>query len=88
MLERTAELETANRELTDAMANVKELSGLLPICGHCKKIRDDQDYWHTLEGYVSERSNARFTHGICPDCVEKYWKPNLDKLKKQKDGSS
>lgn len=58
-------------ELQDALANVKTLSGLLPICATCKKIRNDEGYWQQVEGYVSEHTGATFTHGICPDCAEK-----------------
>jgi CheY-like chemotaxis protein len=68
---RTAELTTANATLTEALANVRELSGLVPICGHCKRIRDDKDYWHTVEQYLTDHTNAHFTHGICPACFEK-----------------
>jgi CheY-like chemotaxis protein len=70
--ERTAKLTAANSELSEALANVKELSGLVPICGDCKKIRNDQDYWQSVEQYIGEHTNARFTHGICPTCLEKY----------------
>lgn len=55
-------------ELEDALSNVRSLSGLLPICCYCKRIRDDGDYWQRLEAYLSEHSDAQFTHGICPDC--------------------
>jgi phosphoserine phosphatase RsbU/P len=55
-------------QLEDALVKVKQLQGLLPICSYCKKIRDDQNYWSQVESYISERSGARFTHGICPDC--------------------
>lgn len=55
-------------ELTDALTRVKTLSGLLPICATCKKIRNDDGYWEQVEIYIKERSNADFTHGICPDC--------------------
>jgi CheY-like chemotaxis protein len=68
--ERTSRLTAANLALTEAIANVKELSGLVPICGYCKKIRDDQDYWHSVEQYITEHTKARFTHGICPACLE------------------
>jgi len=68
--ERTSKLTAANSALTEAIANVKELSGLMPICGYCKKVRDDQDYWHSVEQYITEHTNARFTHGICPECLE------------------
>jgi len=69
------------RELEEALARVKQLQGLLPICSYCKKIRDDQNYWQQVEGYISEHSEAIFSHGICPDCFEKFVKPELKKLK-------
>ena len=49
-------------------ANIKTLSGLLPICSHCKKIRDDKGYWNKIEGYIQKHSTAQFSHGICPEC--------------------
>ena len=58
------------RELTAALANVKTLSGMLPICAYCKSIRDDSNYWHRVEEYVSEHANVEFSHGICPACLE------------------
>jgi len=68
--QRTAELEARNRDLSEALTRVKPLSGLLPICSCCKKIRDDKGYWNQLENYISTHSEADFTHGICPDCVD------------------
>ncbi len=59
------------RELEDALANVRQLQGMLPICAWCKKIRDDQNYWHQVETYIGSHSTARFSHGICPDCFKK-----------------
>jgi DNA-binding response OmpR family regulator len=59
-------------ELQQARGSVRTLSGLLPICAYCKRIRDDQDYWKQIEHYLSEHSNARFSHGICPDCMQKH----------------
>jgi CheY-like chemotaxis protein len=56
-------------ELEDALSQVKQLQGLLPICAYCKKVRDDSDYWHQIETFVSERSEARFSHGVCPECL-------------------
>jgi DNA-binding NtrC family response regulator len=58
-------------ELQDALAKVKLLSGMLPICAWCKKIRDDQNYWQEVECYVASHCEARFTHGICPPCMAK-----------------
>jgi DNA-binding response OmpR family regulator len=68
------ELKSRVRELEVALANVKQLQGLLPICCYCKKIRDDQNYWQQLEGYISGHSDTRFSHGICPDCMENVMK--------------
>ena len=67
-------------ELEDALARVKRLQGLLPICSYCKKIRNDRNYWQQLENYIGERSEAQFSHGICPDCFEKFARPELEKL--------
>jgi PAS domain S-box-containing protein len=60
-------------ELQKAMAEVKTLSGLLPICAHCKKVRDDKGYWNQIEIYVRERSNANFTHSVCPECAKRHY---------------
>ena len=59
--------------LQEALDNVKKLSGLIPICSNCKKIRNDEGYWKQIEGYISEHSEARFSHGICPDCAKKIY---------------
>jgi hypothetical protein len=67
---RTEELRNRNGELTEAIGRVKQLSGLLPICASCKKIRDDKGYWNQLEQYISDHSEVGFSHGICPDCAE------------------
>jgi PAS domain S-box-containing protein len=65
------ERERLIRELQEAMAEIKVLDGLLPICATCKKIRDDKGYWKQLEDYISDHSKATFTHGICADCARK-----------------
>lgn len=59
-------------ELQAALANVRRLSGLLPICAYCKRIRDDQDYWQQMEKFVGEHSEAQFSHSICPECMTKH----------------
>jgi hypothetical protein len=64
-------------ELQNALAEVKTLSGLVPICANCKQIRDDKGYWTQVESYIQERSQARFTHGICPACMKKLY-PNYN----------
>jgi len=78
--ERTSELSDINRELVqkntaleDALAEVKTLSGLLPICSHCKKIRDDKGYWSQIETYIHRHSGAEFSHSICPECAKKFY---------------
>jgi PAS domain S-box-containing protein len=58
-------------QLQGALAEVKELQTILPICMYCKNIRDDQNYWQTVEAYIAHRTNTRFSHGICPACYEK-----------------
>ncbi|HZP02889.1 MAG TPA: response regulator transcription factor [Terriglobia bacterium] len=68
------------RELEDALKRVKQLQGLIPICCYCKKIRDDENYWQQVENYISEHSDAQFSHGICPDCYTKYVQPEIDKM--------
>jgi DNA-binding response OmpR family regulator len=59
------------KELEEAISNVKQLQGLLPICSYCKKIRDDGNYWHRVESYIAGHANVRFSHGICPECTGK-----------------
>ncbi|HUI41593.1 MAG TPA: response regulator transcription factor [Terriglobia bacterium] len=65
-------------ELEEALSSVKRLQGLLPICSYCKKIRDDRNYWQQVEAYISEHSEAAFSHGICPDCYSKVAAAELD----------
>ncbi len=59
------------KKLQEAMASIKTLRGLLPMCAWCKKIRDDKGYWEQLDVYIREHSEADFTHGICPECLKK-----------------
>jgi DNA-binding response OmpR family regulator len=65
------DLITSVRDLTAALAKVRELSGLLPICAYCKSIRGDSDYWYGVESYLSQHSEVEFTHGICPECFKR-----------------
>ncbi|MGD0283619.1 MAG: CHASE sensor domain-containing protein [Dissulfurispiraceae bacterium] len=67
-------------ELQEALAEVKQLSGLLPICSSCKKIRDDKGYWTQIESYISEHSEALFTHAICPECGKKLYPEYYDDI--------
>lgn len=68
------------RKLEEALARVKQLQGLLPMCSYCKSIRDDQNYWRRVESYISEHADVQFSHSFCPDCYERYVKPQLDEL--------
>ena len=71
------ELRHRVKQLEDAMAQIRHLQGLLPICSYCKRIRDDKNYWHQVEFYITSHADVRFTHGICPQCMEKL-KASLD----------
>jgi len=65
-------------ELQQTLQHVKRLQGILPICANCKKIRDDKGYWNKIESYISEHSEADFSHGICPECVKKLYPDYID----------
>ena len=71
------------KELEDALSQVKQLSGLLPICAYCKKIRDDHNYWRDVEQYVSENSEARFSHSMCPGCRERHFGPPTEEVRER-----
>jgi len=76
-------LKVAERILT-YRREISSLEDMLPICSYCKKVRDDQNYWEQVETYISERTETRFSHGICPDCYETHIKPQLrDREKRQ-----
>lgn len=77
---RSEELSQNNRELQAALDKVEVLSGLLPICARCKKIRDDSGYWKQVEEYFEEHSRAEFTHSICPDCLREMYPEIADRL--------
>jgi PleD family two-component response regulator len=66
-------LALRNTELQAALAKVRTLSGLLPICASCKKIRDDKGYWNQIEAYISDHSEAEFSHSVCPECMNKLY---------------
>jgi sigma-B regulation protein RsbU (phosphoserine phosphatase) len=80
MVELQQSLTQHVRELEEALTNVKQLSGLLPICSYCKKIRDDQNYWERVDAYVTKHSEAQFSHSICPQCYEDIVKPEMIKM--------
>ena len=73
------------KELEAAQAQIKILQGILPICTYCKKIRDDKQYWQQVETYVTDHSQAQFSHAVCPDCYKKHVQPVLDLQKKDSD---
>ena len=77
------ELNGQIKELQAALAQIKTLRGLLPICMYCKKIRDDGQYWQRIESYISEHSEAQFSHGICPECYKIHVQPELDEIKNE-----
>jgi DNA repair exonuclease SbcCD ATPase subunit len=78
------DLQQKTMELQEALDQVKQLKGLLPICASCKKIRDDKGYWQSVEHYISAHTEAQFSHDICPECMKKLYpeyceKPRVDK---------
>lgn len=77
MANMTRSLHQKNKELQEANSKIKVLGGIIPICMHCKKIRDDKGYWNQLEKFIAENSEAQFSHGICDPCLEKYY-PDKD----------
>jgi len=92
--ERTADLQEelgrrrrAQEELQGALQNVKTLSGLLPICASCKKIRDDGGYWTQVERYLTEHTQAQFSHGLCPDCFAELYPDIADKYEQDSKGT-
>ena len=77
-------LEDRIQELQDALDQIKTLKGLIPMCASCKKIRDDEGYWQQVETYIMERSEAEFSHGLCPDCLKKHY-PEYYEIKAKKE---
>lgn len=71
------------RRLEEALSNVKQLQGLLPICSYCKRIRDDQNYWQQVESYITVHSGVQFSHSYCPDCFAQHVRPQLAELDRQ-----
>ena len=71
------ELISQKEKLEAALSKIKTLSGMLPICSHCKKIRDDKGYWNQIEAYIQDHSEAEFSHSICQECAKKYY-PDMD----------
>jgi phosphoserine phosphatase RsbU/P len=83
MDELAARLLVAERILS-LHTEVRQLEGLLPICSYCKNIRDDNNTWMPIEGYISRRTDAKFSHGACPSCFTKYVTPQLEELNRNK----
>ena len=83
MVELQAELTNRVAELERAMAEITELRGILPICAYCKSVRDDQNYWQTVEQYIGAHADVKFSHGVCPKCLESVVKPELAKLEQR-----
>jgi PAS domain S-box-containing protein len=78
--EADAERERLVRELQEALGEVRSLQEILPICSYCKRIRDDENYWHVVESYFARHANARFSHSICPSCYATEVQPQLDEM--------
>ena len=76
-------LRVAERILRFA-TQVRQLEELLPICSYCKKIRDDQNYWQQMEGYINERTGSEFSHSVCPDCMVRVVQPEIDKMRAER----
>lgn len=76
-------LENLVVELEDALNKIKTLSGLLPICSHCKSIRDDGGYWNRLETYIASHSDAEFSHSLCPDCLRQHYPDMYKRMNKE-----
>jgi DNA-binding response OmpR family regulator len=82
VVELQAELAARIADLEEALARVDHLHGILPICSYCKKVRSDSDSWQQVEAYVSDHSNVRFSHGVCPECVQTVLKPELEAFRR------
>ena len=80
VVELQSALEVHVAQLQQALASVRQLQGLLPICSYCKRIRNDQNYWEQLETYLSDHSEASFSHGIYPSCYQSIMKPQLENV--------
>lgn len=82
VIQKNIELERLNKELKQANENIRILKGLIPICSHCKKVRNDDGFWEQVEVYISEHSEADFSHSLCPVCIKELY-PDLYKEKKE-----
>jgi PAS domain S-box-containing protein len=80
-----AERDQLIAQLTQAISEIKSLSGMLPICAKCKKVRDDRGYWNSIESYLSDHTEATFTHGVCPDCAQELRQEMQERRASKKD---
>jgi len=78
MIDLQTKLAERVRQLEDVLHQVKQLEGILPICSYCKRIRDDRDYWQSVDQYITDHSEAHFSHGICPECFDSKVQPALN----------
>lgn len=76
-------LRVANAELSQALAEVRQLRGILPICAYCKRIRTDEQYWQEVEAYIEAHASVQFSHGVCPRCYEKHLRPQLEQFEER-----
>ena len=81
MIELQRKLADQIGELQEALDRVKRLQGIIPICGYCKKVRDDSDYWQNVESYLAIHSEVEFSHGVCPSCFTQVVQPQLESFK-------
>jgi sigma-B regulation protein RsbU (phosphoserine phosphatase) len=81
MIELQTKLADRIGKLEEALDRVKRLQGIIPICGYCKKVRDDEDYWQNVESYIATHSEAEFSHGVCPSCFTQVVEPQLESYK-------
>lgn len=78
IVELQSKLAERVHKLEEALDQVKQLEGMLPMCSYCRNVRDDRDYWQSVESYVTTHSETKFSHGICPSCYETTVKPQLE----------
>ena len=78
--ERTTELKEKVEALEQALKEIEQLQGIIPMCSYCHKVRDDKDFWHRVDSYIQRHSKAEVSHGVCPDCYETVVMPQIDKV--------
>lgn len=83
-LRRLKEIRTTRNELQNALSQIKELKGIIPICSSCKSIRNDDGFWEQVDVYIQKNTDAKFTHGMCQECINKHY-PEFTKLTNNSD---